>query len=121
MELIDKWKSKKREKELLKEIERLNERVHYLETILQWERMEYYNIRKLNMQEVKWNCMVPKEEEELYGDKAIEEAKETIAYSILKSIRSLIEYKLKENDWNGNKIYTGSLWVSTRGKKLELD
>lgn len=121
MELIEKWKSKKREKELLNEIDRLNEQVHYLEMVLQWERIEYASIRKLNIQEVKWNCIVPKEEEELHGDKAIEEAKETIACNILNAIRTLIEYKLRENTWRDDKIYTGSLWVGTQGKQLKLD
>lgn len=120
MELIKKWKAKKREKELLKEIEFLNEKVHRLETLLEWERTGR-NICKPRIQEIKYNCLVLKEEEELIGEDAIEYAKEEITNNILRAIRPLIECKLKGNDWNGNKIYAGSLWVDTRGKQLELD
>lgn len=120
MELIERRKAKRREKELLKEIEYLNEKVNRLETLLEWERTGR-NICKSRIQEIKYNCLVPKEEEELIGDAAIEYAKEEIVRNILMAIRPLIECKLKGNDWSGNKIYTGSLWVDTRGKQLELD
>lgn len=121
MELIEKWKAKKREKELLKEIEYLNEKVHKLETLLQWERIGYGNTRKLNIREINYKCRVTKEEEQLIGDKAIEYAKESIANNILRVIRTIIQYELMGNDWDGNKIYAGSLWVDTRGKQLELE
>lgn len=121
MDFIEKWRFKKREKELLKEIERLNEEVHKLEILLLLERTGYGNTQKLNIQEVKYNCLVPKEEEEMIGEEAIEYAKESIACNILRVIKPLIEYELRDTDWYGNKIYTGSLWVNTRGKKLELD
>lgn len=120
MDLIEKWIAKKREKELLKEIKRLNEEVHRLETLLEWERFKYRNTQKSNIQEVECNCLVPKEEEKMIGEDAIEYAKENIACNILKAIRPLIEVKLRGNDWNGNKIYTGSLRVDTRGKQLDL-